>query len=70
MDPHPTVRFRSLRGTEMRFIYGADPVEYSRWPLYGGAFLEAAVDSEQLVLKYRSKCRLLDFQRLRVENSE
>ena len=68
-EPVPSVRFRSLRGTEMRFTYGADPVDYSRWPLFGGPFLEAAVDSEQLVMKHGKQRRVLDFRRLTVEES-
>jgi hypothetical protein len=53
----------------MRFTYGVDPVDYSKWPLFGGPFLEAGVDSEQLVLKYGSKRRVLDFRRLAVHDS-
>ena len=70
MAPVPTVRFRSLRGADMRFTYGVDPVDYSRWQLFSGPYLEAAVDSEQLVVKYRNKRRTLDFRRLTVQDSE
>jgi hypothetical protein len=69
-DPVPAVRFRSLRGTDMRFTYGSDPVDYTRWPLFGGPWLEADVDSERLLLKHGSRRRLLDFRRLVVENLE
>jgi hypothetical protein len=70
MEPVPGVRFRSLRGTDMRFTYGSDPVDYQRWPLFGGPWLEAEVDSQRLLLKHGSRRRLLDFRRLVVEESE
>ena len=70
MEPAPAVRFRSLRGADMRFTYGMDPVDYSKWPLFGGPHLEAGVDSEQLIIKHGSKRRVLDFRRLTVEDSE
>jgi hypothetical protein len=65
-DPVPTVRFRSLRGRDLDITYGKDPVDYSKWPLFGGPFLEAAVDSEQLILKYKNERRTLDFRALTV----
>jgi hypothetical protein len=34
--------------------------------LFGGPFVEAAVDSEQLILKYGARRRILDFRRLTV----
>lgn len=70
MEPVPSVRFRSLRGTDMRFTYGRDPLDYSKWPLFGGPLLEAAVDSEQLILKYGSRRRVLDFHSLTVFDSQ
>lgn len=69
-DPVPSVSFRSLRGKDMQFTWGIDPVDYSKWALFAGPHLEAAVDSEQLVLKYKGKRRVLDFRRLTVLDSE
>ena len=60
----PTVRFQSLRGRTLEFTYGTPPVDYSRWPLFGGPFLESAKDSEVLVMKYRNQHRTLDFRTL------
>ncbi len=42
------------------------PLDYAHWPLFGGPFVEAAVDSEQLTLKYGTMRRTLDFRRLTV----
>lgn len=70
LDPVPTVRFQSLRGATLEFTYGntpkvnGNPLDYSRWPLFGGPFLEAAVDSEQLILKHGNMRRTLDFRNL------
>jgi hypothetical protein len=71
----PTVRFTSLRGKPLSFTYGQTPrvndvaLDYAQWPLFGGPFLEAAVDSEQLILKFGDMRRTLDFRRLTVTES-
>ena len=44
-------------------------LDYAHWPLFGGPFVEAAVDSEQLTLKYRGMRRVLDFRTLTVTDS-
>ncbi|MBN9662562.1 MAG: hypothetical protein J0H49_30465 [Acidobacteria bacterium] len=70
LDPVPTVRFRSLRGRDLQCTYGRPPaingaaLDYSKWPLFGGPFLEAAVDSEELLLKHRTSRLKLDFRAL------
>ena len=75
LDPTPSVRFRSLRGTTLEFTYGQTPrvsgaaLDYAHWPLFGGPFVEAAVDSEQMTLKYGNMRRMLDFRRLTVTDS-
>jgi hypothetical protein len=71
----PTVRFASLRGKTLQFTYGETPrvngapLDYEHWPLFGGPFVEAAVDSEQLILKYGTMRRTLDFRRLTVTDA-
>ncbi len=65
-EPKPWVRFRSLRGAEMQFTYGVEPVERSKWPLFAGPFLEGQVDEERLVMKYGGLRRVLDFKKLSV----
>jgi hypothetical protein len=70
------VRFRSLRGKLLAFTYGETPrvngaaLDYAHWPLFGGPFVEAAVDSEQLTLKYGKMRRTLDFRRLTVKDAQ
>ncbi len=72
LEPTPAVRFRSLRGADLRFTYGetprldGKPIDYEHWPLFGGPFLEAAVDSERLTIKYGRMRRELDFKTLTV----
>jgi hypothetical protein len=70
LDGTPTVRFRSLRGRLMEFTYGKPPVDYSRWPLFGGAFLESAKDSQVLVMKYHNLRRTLDFRTLTITDGQ
>ncbi|HUB78938.1 MAG TPA: hypothetical protein VMB03_09090 [Bryobacteraceae bacterium] len=67
LDPTPQVRFHSLRGKTMAFTYGKPPVDYARWPLFGGPFLESAKDSQVLVMKYHAMRRTLDFRNLTVD---
>jgi hypothetical protein len=75
VQPVPKVRFRSLRGSELQFTYGETPsidrkpLDYEHWPLFGGPFLEAAVDSERLTIKYGAMRRELDFRALTVKDS-
>ena len=72
LDPVPTVHFKSLRGKQLDFVYGGAPkvngqtLNYASWPLFGGPFMEAAVDSEQLILKYEGMRRVLDFKTLTI----
>ncbi len=60
----------------MEFTYGETPrvngapLDYAHWPLFGGPFVEAAVDSEQLTLKYGKMRRTLDFRRLTVTDAQ
>ncbi len=68
LSPLPTVRFRSLRGKNLSVTYG-QTLDRSHWPLFGGPFVEAAVDSEQLTLKYGKMRRVLDFRRLTVTDT-
>ena len=75
LTPTPRVKFRSLRGKAMEFTYGGVPrvggaeLDYAHWPLFGGPFVEAGVDSEQLILKYGKMRRTLDFRKLTVVDS-
>jgi hypothetical protein len=74
LEPEPKVKFQSLRGRTMEFTWGQTPkldgqaLDYAHWPLFGGPFVEAAVDSEKLVLKYKNLRRTLDFRTLTVRD--
>jgi hypothetical protein len=73
--PTPHVKFRSLRGTLIDFTYGETakfndkPIDYAHWPLFGGPFLHADVDSESLTMTYGSMKRKLDFKNLTVRTN-
>lgn len=69
LSPIPSVRFRSLRGKTLSVTYDQMP-DRSHWPLFGGPYVEAAVDSEQLTLKYGKMRRVLDFRRLTVTDTQ
>ena len=74
LDPEPSVRFQSLRGRALEFTWGqtpkvdGKPLDYAAWPLFGGPYLEAAVDSERLVMKHGKLRRTLDFQALTIRD--
>ena len=74
IEPVPSVRMRSLRGRTLEFTWGETPkvegraLDYGAWPLFGGPFLEAAVDSERLLMKHGNLRRTLDFRSLTVED--
>ncbi|HTP24226.1 MAG TPA: hypothetical protein VMK12_01030 [Anaeromyxobacteraceae bacterium] len=67
VDATPWVRFTSLRGRRLAFTYGQPPLDYSKWPLFGGPFMESQPDSQRLVLKYGQMRRILDFKTLEVK---
>jgi hypothetical protein len=72
LEPVPSVRFRSLRGRLLEFTFGETPkangivLDYAKWPLFGGPFLEATVDSQQLIMKHGKLRRTLDFRSLSI----
>jgi len=75
LEPVPSVQFRSLRGKMFEVTYGeapridSKPLDYTKWPLFGGPFVEAGVDSQELILKYKHMRRRLDFKKLTVVDS-
>jgi hypothetical protein len=46
------------------------PLDYERWLLFGEPFVEAAIDSEAMILKYGKMRRTLGFKRLTVTDGE
>ncbi len=73
-SPTPEVRFTALDGSELHAAYGdvptvdGRPVDYENWPLFEGPFLKASKDSRSLEIRYGPRQRLLDFERLSVED--
>jgi hypothetical protein len=66
----PRVRFTSLRGRVLEFAYDEIPivdgarVEYDRWKLFEGPYLNAELHSRKLVLSHGKLRRILDFNTL------
>jgi len=75
VSPIPKVKFQTLRGTLIDFTYGETPrlnnkpIDYEHWPLFGGPFLHADVDSETLTMTYGTMRRTLDFKHLTITKS-
>jgi hypothetical protein len=70
--PTPSVRFTSLRGTQMEFTYNETPrvndvsVDYENWPLFDGPFMHSDKNSRKLELRYGKLRRVLNFITLTV----
>ncbi len=71
-EPAPRVRYESLDGALIEAAYGETPrvdgmaVDYERWPLFDGPFLEAAAGSGELLMRYKTMRRRLDFKTLTI----
>ncbi len=72
LEPTPTVKFTTLRGKTISFTYGATPVvdgqaiDYSKWKLFEGPYLNAERGSRQLTLTHGRLERVLDFNTLTI----
>lgn len=72
LEPTPTVEFLSLRGRRLRFAFGGTPtvdgrpIDYSKWQLFEGEYLNAARGSRRLVITHGSLERVLDFNTLTI----
>lgn len=72
LEPVPSVVFRSLRGKDIRFTYGeapqldGKPVDYARWKLFEGPYLNAEKNSRRLTLTHGRLERVLDFNTLTI----
>ena len=75
LEPNPTVKFTTLRGKQVVATYGQPPqvdgqtVDYSRWQLFEGPYLNAAKFSRQLTLSHGHLRRVLDFNTLKITDS-
>lgn len=72
LDPVPSVRFTTLRGRTLEFTYGKTPsvdgvaVDYSKWKLFEGPYLNAEKGSRKLTLTHGRLERVLDFNTLTI----
>ncbi len=65
VEKSPEVTFRSLRGKTLHFAYNAPP-DRGGWPLFGGKFVQADVDSERMTIQHGALKRVLDFRAMTV----
>jgi hypothetical protein len=72
LEPVPTVKFTTLRGKAVVCTYGAAPVvdgavlDYTRWKLFEGPYLNAEKGSRRLTLTHGRLERVLDFNTLTI----
>ncbi len=75
LDPVPTVTMRTLRGRNIVFTYGRTPivngtaVNYSKWKLFEGPYLNAEKGSRRLTITHGRLRRVLDFNTLTISDS-
>jgi photosystem II stability/assembly factor-like uncharacterized protein len=65
LEPVPSVRFRSLRGADLKFTWG-EPRDWSGWKRFDSPYVESERGSRTLVLRHGEIRRVLDFRSLRV----
>jgi hypothetical protein len=71
-DPRPTVTMTTLRGSKITFTYGeaprlnGKPVDYARWKLFQGPYLNAERGGRKLTLTHGKLERILDFNTLTI----
>jgi hypothetical protein len=72
LAPVPTVKFTTLRGKQVVCTYGAapvvngQPVDYTKWKLFEGPYLNAEKGSRKLTLTHGRLERVLDFNTLTI----
>ncbi len=72
LEPVPTVKLKTLRGREVVVTYGQAPVvdgsplDYSKWKLFEGPYLNAEKGSRQLTITHGRLQRVLDFNTLTI----
>lgn len=75
LDPIPRLSMRSLRGTEIVCAFGETPirngkrVDYSKWKLFEGPYLNAEKGSRRLAITHGRLKRVLDFNTLTISDS-
>ena len=74
LEPVPTVKFTSLRGRKIVCTYGKAPVldgkkvDYSKWKLFEGPYLNADKGSRKLTITHGRLERVLDFNTLAISD--
>jgi len=72
LEPVPTVKFTTLRGKAVVCTYGAapavdgQPVDYTKWKLFEGPYLNAEKGSRKLTITHGRLERVLDFNTLTI----
>jgi hypothetical protein len=72
LAPVPTVKFTTLRGKQVVCTFGAapvvngQPVDYTKWKLFEGPYLNAEKGSRKLTLTHGRLERVLDFNTLTI----
>jgi hypothetical protein len=72
LEPVPTVKFTTLRGKQVVCTYGVTPVldgrpvDYSKWKLFEGPYLNAEKGSKKLTITHGKLERVLDFNTLTI----
>jgi hypothetical protein len=75
LEPTPTAKLKTLRGTELVCTYGQPPVvngqavDYAKWQLFAGPWLNAGRESHRLTITHGRLKRVLDFNALTISDS-
>jgi hypothetical protein len=75
LEPVPAVKLTTLRGKQVAFTYGQPPavngvpVDYSKWKLFEGPYLNAEVGGRKLTITHGALQRVLDFNTLSITDS-
>jgi hypothetical protein len=74
LEPVPSVSMTSLRGKKIIFTYDRTPtvdgraIDYSKWKLFEGPYLNAEVDGHKLTITHGRLERVLDFNTLTISD--
>jgi hypothetical protein len=75
LNPTPTVKMQTLRGKNIVCTYGeapivdSEPLDYTKWKLFEGPYLNAEKGSRKLTITHGNLKRVLDFNTLTVSDS-
>ena len=75
LEPVPTVKLKTLRGRDVVVTYGQTPIvdgsplDYTKWKLFEGPYLNAEKGSRVLTITHGRLKRVLDFNTLTITDS-